>query len=81
MTYALLIERDEQGRFTLPATQQPAAPSGPGPSGPMGVLDPLLNASAEQLSALPDAEFIALMSAYRTVFASLTPTIPRQPGS
>ncbi|MDX2546158.1 hypothetical protein ACOT81_27410 [Streptomyces sp. WI04-05B] len=77
MTYALLIERDEQGRLALPAEQQAATAPGSGPSGPMGVLDPLMNTSAEQLSALPDAEFIALMSAYTTVFASLTPKIPR----
>lgn len=81
MTYALLLDRDEQGRLTLPVEQQTATPSGPGPSGPMGVLDPLMNASAEQLSALPDVEFIALMSAYRTVFVSLTPKAPSPQGS
>ncbi|MER6503299.1 hypothetical protein ABT218_29070 [Streptomyces sp. NPDC001455] len=79
MTYALLLDRDAQGRFTVPAAQH--ASTGPGQAratGVLGVLDPLLNAPTEQISALPDADFIALMGAYRTVFASLTPKVPRQ---
>ncbi|MFE1802401.1 hypothetical protein ACFW9L_40420 [Streptomyces sp. NPDC059517] len=74
MAYALLLDRDEQGLFTLPSSQRAATTSGPETAaGPFGVLDPLLNTPTEQFSALPDADFIALMGAYRTVFASLTP--------
>ncbi|MFE9296545.1 hypothetical protein [Streptomyces niveus] len=82
MTYALLIERDEQGHVSLSAVQQPSAGSAgfapPGP-GSQSLLDPLLGASVAQISALPDDQFVALMNAYRTVFASLTPRSAEQP--
>ncbi|MEU8719560.1 hypothetical protein [Streptomyces antimycoticus] len=73
MTYALLIERDEQGQVSLPGAQRPSdGPPPPGP-GPQSLLDPLFSAPVAQISALPDDQFLALMGAYRTVFSSLTP--------
>ncbi|MFE4925956.1 hypothetical protein [Streptomyces sp. NPDC056647] len=79
MTHALLIERDEQGQVSLSAAQQPSAGSAPPGPGPQSLLDPLLGASVAQISALPDDQFVALMDAYRTVFASLTPRSAEQP--
>ncbi|MDP9950022.1 hypothetical protein [Streptomyces sp. DSM 41269] len=83
LVYALLVERDENGTLRLPADQtppqEPQKPQGAQdveeeePGGPQGILDPLLNATAEHVTALPDDEFIALMGAYRTVFAALAP--------
>lgn len=72
MAYALLLDRDEQKRFILPADQD-TSPSAAETThtAPFGVLDPLLGTPTEHISALPDGDFIALMGAYRTVFASL----------
>ncbi|MGC9544557.1 hypothetical protein [Streptomyces sp. UG1] len=82
MVYALLLERDETGAVSLPADQVPPSPETDAqPVGPPGIFDPLLNTSAAEISALPDDEFIALMGAYRTVFAALAPKIPRQQGA
>ncbi|MFI1734064.1 hypothetical protein ACH40E_33600 [Streptomyces acidicola] len=78
MVYALLLERDETGALRLPADHVPPPEVDAQPAGPPGIFDPLLNASAAEISALPDGEFIALMGAYRTVFAALAPKIPRQ---
>ncbi|MFF3381335.1 hypothetical protein ACFYXF_51355 [Streptomyces sp. NPDC002680] len=80
MAYALLIDRDEQGRIVLPTRQQAgqqtaSAPRPPAPAGPPGVLSPFLSMPAEAFSALPDAEFLALLQAYRTVFVKLTPSL------
>ena len=78
LVYALLVDRDEQGRLTLPAAQKPPAASEPEKPEPLGILDPLMSAAPAQISALPDDQFIALMGAYETVFASLAPRIPQQ---
>ncbi|MFD6152471.1 hypothetical protein [Streptomyces sp. NPDC060243] len=78
MVYALLLERDETGAVSLPPDHVPPSEADAQPVGPPGIFDPLLNTSAAEISALPDDEFIALMGAYRTVFASLAPKIPRQ---
>ncbi|MFE2557926.1 hypothetical protein ACFXGT_18265 [Streptomyces sp. NPDC059352] len=72
MAYALLLDRDEQKRFILPAEQDtPPRTTETTHTAPFGVLDPLLGTPTERISALPDGDFIALMGAYRTVFASL----------
>lgn len=72
MTYALLLDRDGQGRFAVPAEQpRPPRAAQTAPTGPLGILDPLLGTPTDQISALPDGDFIALMSAYRIVFTSL----------
>ncbi|MBR8642156.1 hypothetical protein KEF29_29605 [Streptomyces tuirus] len=81
MVYALLLERDESGDLRLPADQVPPPEVDAQPAGPPGIFDPLLNTSAAEITALPDDEFIALMGAYRTVFAALAPKIPRQQGA
>jgi hypothetical protein len=78
LVYALLVDRDEQGRLTLPAAQKPPTASEPKKPEPLGILDPLMSAAPAQISALPDDQFIALMGAYQTVFASLAPRIPQQ---
>ncbi|MER6421930.1 hypothetical protein [Streptomyces sp. NPDC001137] len=78
MAYALLVDRDDQGRLTLPSAQEPPTVSTPRKPEPLGVLDPLMSATATQISALPDDQFIALMGAYQTVFAALAPQIPQQ---
>ncbi|MFJ4870523.1 hypothetical protein [Streptomyces sp. NPDC088757] len=73
MTYALLLDRDGEGRFVLPVEQDtPPKAAESAHAGPFGVLDPLLGTPTEQISALPDDDFIALMGAYRTVFRSLS---------
>ncbi len=81
MVYALLLERDETGVVSLPADQVPPPETETPPVGPPGVFDPLLKTSAAEISALPDDEFIALMGAYRTVFAALAPKGPRPQGA
>ncbi|MFF9069724.1 hypothetical protein ACF09E_30675 [Streptomyces sp. NPDC014891] len=73
MTYALLLDRDENQRFVLPVERDtpPRAPQSEQVTA-FSVLDPLLTTPDEQIAALPDDDFIALMGAYRTVFAALT---------
>lgn len=80
LVYALLVDRDELGRCTLPAGEEPPTASAPKEKEQesLGVLDPLMSAAPAEISALPDAQFIALMGAYQTVFASLSPPIRQQ---
>ena len=70
MAYALLVDCDDCGMVSLHGTAA---------STPPGFPDPLLAITPGQLSALPDDQFIALMSAYRTIFAALTPGAPQRP--
>ncbi|MEU2314136.1 hypothetical protein [Streptomyces albidoflavus] len=83
MVYALLLERDEEGKVRLPADQtpSPAADKMEQPATPLGIFDPLLTSTAAEISALPDDKFIALMGAYRTIFTALAPQAPRQRSS
>ncbi|MDQ0761501.1 hypothetical protein [Streptomyces canus] len=78
LVYALLVHRDELGRCTIPAGEEPPTASAPKEQESLGVLDPLMSATPAEISALPDAQFIALMGAYQTVFASLSPPIRQQ---
>lgn len=72
MTYALLLDRDEEGRLILPAGQNPPPRTDETPhAGHFGVLDPLLAVPVEQITALPDQDFITLMAACSTVLTSL----------
>ncbi|MGW2280213.1 hypothetical protein [Streptomyces sp. NPDC001770] len=68
MVYALLVEHDGDGHLSLPA---PSHSTTTCPSAP-GVADPLALASVEQLTALPDAEFISVMNGYRTILLALS---------
>ncbi|MGW1745813.1 hypothetical protein ACWCRD_09405 [Streptomyces sp. NPDC002092] len=78
LVYALLVDRDELGRCTLPAGEERPTASAPNKKESLGVLDPLMSATPAQISALPDDRFIALMGAYQTVFASLSPRLRQQ---
>lgn len=78
LVYALLVDRDELGRCTLPVGEEPPTAYAPKEQESLGVLDPLMSATPAEISALPDAQFIALMGAYQTVFASLSPPIRQQ---
>ncbi|MEV7678077.1 hypothetical protein AB0O64_05880 [Streptomyces sp. NPDC088341] len=79
MTYALLIDRDGQGRIILPAGQQSEAPGRTEePAGPEGIWAFL---NAEHVSVLPDDEFLAVMKAYRSLLVSLTPSLVQQSGN
>ncbi|WP_405848564.1 hypothetical protein OG211_14735 [Streptomyces niveus] len=70
MSYALLVERTPDNDLMLPAAARPNDVSA---TAGAGVLDPLLRASVEQISALSEKEFIALMDGYRAILQAFSP--------
>ncbi len=86
MTYALIVQRDEQKRFVMVPADGIAPEPGPGaaraqaPQAPPANSAGLLIGSCEEITALPDARFLALMDAYRTVLTSLVPDLGETEG-
>jgi hypothetical protein len=66
LDYALVIEADADGRMRLAGARPESAP----PTAPASPAAAPLLASAEEISALPDSQFFAVMQAYRTLLAS-----------